>query len=150
MQDWQILGKCGYGCASPSSAFAPAIPSRMDGTNACIGLKKEATRPAGANILQQQARFDDFIEEFNYQWPHEALEMQCPARVYTPSLQLDQGVPEPTNRFTTAPSWSPAAAASAFNRKKISRRSGCGCQRGRPRSLAGQLYIDLEENSLGN
>jgi transposase InsO family protein len=31
-----------------------------------LTLKKEATRPAGANILQQQAKFDVFIEEFNH------------------------------------------------------------------------------------
>jgi hypothetical protein len=30
-----------------------------------LTLNKEATRPAGANLLQQQAKFDAFIEEFN-------------------------------------------------------------------------------------
>lgn len=30
-----------------------------------LTLKAEATRPAGINILQQQARFDDFVQEFN-------------------------------------------------------------------------------------
>jgi len=28
-----------------------------------LTLKKEATRPAGANLLQQQAKFDAFLEE---------------------------------------------------------------------------------------
>jgi len=32
-------------------------------------LKKEATRPAGANILQQQAKFDAFLDEFNHERP---------------------------------------------------------------------------------
>jgi hypothetical protein len=45
------------------------------------GMKKEATRPAGANILQQQAKFDHFIEEFNNERPHEALSMKCSAEV---------------------------------------------------------------------
>jgi putative transposase len=31
-----------------------------------LTLKKKATRPAGANILQQQGKFDDFIEEYNH------------------------------------------------------------------------------------
>src|SRR5690242_6771569 len=48
-----------------------------------LTLKKEATRPAGANILQQQAKFDIFIEEFNRERPHEALAMKCPAELYT-------------------------------------------------------------------
>jgi transposase InsO family protein len=30
-----------------------------------LTLKKEATRPPGRNILQQQARFDAFVSEFN-------------------------------------------------------------------------------------
>ena len=30
-----------------------------------LTLKKEATRPPGANSLQQQAKFDDFVREFN-------------------------------------------------------------------------------------
>ena len=48
-----------------------------------LTLKQEATRPAGANLLQQQAKFDDFIEGFNNERPHEALDMKCPAEVST-------------------------------------------------------------------
>jgi transposase InsO family protein len=40
-----------------------------------LTLKKEATRPPGMNSLQQQARFDDFVQEFNTERPHEALAM---------------------------------------------------------------------------
>jgi putative transposase len=47
-----------------------------------LTLKKEATKPAAANFLQQQARFEKFIEVFNNERPHEALEMKCPAEVY--------------------------------------------------------------------
>ncbi len=46
-----------------------------------LTLKKEATQPAAGNFLQQQARFDDFMEVFHHQRPHEALDMQCPAEV---------------------------------------------------------------------
>jgi len=35
-----------------------------------LTLKKEATRPPGMNSLQQQARFDDFVQEFNTERPH--------------------------------------------------------------------------------
>jgi hypothetical protein len=48
-----------------------------------LTLKKEATRPAGDNILQQQTKFDTFLEEFNKERPHAALNMQCPAQLYT-------------------------------------------------------------------
>ena len=46
-----------------------------------LTLKKEATRPAGMNSLQRQARFDDFVQEFNVERPHEAIAMTCPAEV---------------------------------------------------------------------
>jgi transposase InsO family protein len=64
-----------------------------------LTLKKEATRPAGANLLQQQAKFDAFIEEFNGERPHEALAMQCPAELYAPSPRPYTGIPEPHYPF---------------------------------------------------
>ena len=59
-----------------------------------LTLKKEATRPAGANALQQQAKFDAFQDEFNNERPHEALEMKLPAEVYTPSTRPYKGLSE--------------------------------------------------------
>jgi transposase InsO family protein len=47
-------------------------------------LKRETTRPARNNLLQQQERFDAFVEEFNRDRPHEALEMKRPADLYQP------------------------------------------------------------------
>src|SRR5215217_3386821 len=52
-----------------------------------LTLKKEATRPPGRNILQQQGRFDAFINEFNCERPHEALHMRPPADIYTYSAR---------------------------------------------------------------
>jgi len=51
-------------------------------------LKQETTRPARKNLLQQQERFDEFVEEFNRDRPHEALAMKRPAEVYTPSSRV--------------------------------------------------------------
>jgi len=59
-----------------------------------LTLKKEATRPPAMNSLQQQAKFDAFIEEFNSERPHQALDMKCPAEVYTPSPRPYAGLPE--------------------------------------------------------
>jgi transposase InsO family protein len=59
-----------------------------------LTLKKEATRPPGMNILQQQARFDAFRAEFNAERPHEALAMQCPAALYSASPTAYNGLPE--------------------------------------------------------
>lgn len=50
-------------------------------------LKFETARPARANLLQQQERFDEFVEEFNHVRPHESLGMKRPADVHTASLR---------------------------------------------------------------
>jgi len=57
-----------------------------------LTLKKEATRPAAANLLQQQARFDDFIDDYNRERPHQALGMRYPAEIYAPSARLYRGL----------------------------------------------------------
>ena len=64
-----------------------------------LTLKREATKPAAFNALQQQARFDDFIEEYNNERPHEALNMKYPAEVYTPSVRIYADPPEPEYPF---------------------------------------------------
>lgn len=56
-------------------------------------LKAETTRPAGATLLQQQERFDAFVEEFNTKRPHEALEQKPPAHFYRPSSRTLASVP---------------------------------------------------------
>ena len=57
-------------------------------------LKIEATRPAGSNFLQQQAKFDVFVQEFNNERPHEALAMNYPADVYKASTRPYRGIGE--------------------------------------------------------
>jgi putative transposase len=45
-------------------------------------LKAETTRPPAATRRAQQHKFDRFRQEFNFQRPHEALDMQTPASCY--------------------------------------------------------------------
>ena len=63
----------------------------------CTGRSKlKPTRPARDNLLQQQERFDEFVEEFNTQRPHEALDMKRPADVYVePTQKHPAFLPEP-------------------------------------------------------
>jgi len=124
-----------------------------------LTLKKEATRPAGANILQQQAKFDAFMEEFNGERPHEALEMKCPAEVYTSSSRPYRGIGEAHYPFHDRTVMVTSCGRLCLYRKKINL-STC---------LAGQAvgvkevddgiwlvsfmeydlgYIDLEEKTL--
>jgi putative transposase len=64
-----------------------------------LTLKKEATKPAAANVLQQQARFDAFVQQYNEERPHQALAMKVPADVYTRSSRRYRGLEELTYPF---------------------------------------------------
>ncbi len=69
--------------------IAPASPQqngaheRMHRT-----LKAETTRPPAATRLGQQHRFRAFQWRYNAERPHEALQQQPPARLYTASARL--------------------------------------------------------------
>jgi len=59
-----------------------------------LTLKTEATRPAAANALQQQARFDTFVHQYNHDRPHQALAMATPASRYKSSARPYHGLDE--------------------------------------------------------
>lgn len=84
-----------------------------------LTLKKETTKPAGQNILQQQARFDDFVEEFNTERPHEALHMKVPAEIYRPSIKPYNGLPEVTYPFHDKDILVSSCGRICMHRKKI-------------------------------
>ena len=50
-------------------------------------LKEATANPPRANIMEQQKSFDEFVFEYNYERPHEALGMKTPAALYHPSLR---------------------------------------------------------------
>ncbi|MCB1057680.1 MAG: IS481 family transposase [Acidobacteria bacterium] len=58
-------------------------------------LKRETARPPAADLQSQQARFDAFVQEYNDERPHEALDQECPQSLYQASLRpYPQQVPE--------------------------------------------------------
>ena len=122
-------------------------------------LKMEATRPAGSNFLQQQAKFDAFVHEFNNERPHEALGMKCPAEIYRPSTRPYRGIAELSYPFHDRSVLVTCCGRICIYKKKINLST----------SLAGQAvgikevddgiwlvsfmnydlgYIDLEEKTL--
>jgi transposase InsO family protein len=84
-----------------------------------LTLKKEATRPPGFNSLQQQARFDAFMQEFNTERPHEALAMKCPAEFYAASARRYDGLPELAYPFHDRDILVTACGRICLHRKKI-------------------------------
>jgi putative transposase len=67
-----------------------------------LTLKKEATKPAAANVFQPQARFDTFVEQYNRDRPHQGLGMKVPADVYARSARAYRGLEELTYPFHDA------------------------------------------------
>ena len=84
-----------------------------------LTLKKEAPRPPGMNSLQQQAKFDAFLKEFNEERPHEALTMQIPDEVYKPSPRPYRGLPELDYPFHDRDALVTACGRICMYRKKI-------------------------------
>ncbi len=84
-----------------------------------LTLKRETTRPPGINSLQQQARFDDFVEEFNTERPHQALGMRQPAELYAPSSRPYSGLPELDYPLHDRQSLVTACGRICMHRKKI-------------------------------
>jgi len=64
-----------------------------------LTLKKEATKHAATNVLQQQARFDTFVNRYNHDRPHQALAMKVPADLYARSPRVYRGLDDLTYPF---------------------------------------------------
>ncbi|MCU1260680.1 MAG: putative family transposase [Bryobacterales bacterium] len=103
-----------------------------------LTLKQQATRPSGANILQQQGKFDAFIEEFNAERPREVLGMKCPAEIYSRFARPYIVIPEPHYPFHDRTVMVTSCGRLCLYRKKINL----------SKSLAGQA-VGLKEVDSG-
>jgi putative transposase len=84
-----------------------------------LTLKLETTKPAANNFLQQQAKFDEFIDCYNKERPHQALDMQCPDERYRPSTRTYKGLPEVDYPFHDKTVTVTTCGRICFNRQKI-------------------------------
>ena len=50
-----------------------------------LDLKAETTRPPAATLAAQQQKFDQFVERYNLERPHEGIDMQRPANLFKSS-----------------------------------------------------------------
>lgn len=124
-----------------------------------LTLKKETTRPPGENSLQQQARFDAFINEFNLERPHEALNMKSPSEVYSPSQRQYKGLTELEYPFHDKDVLVTACGRICMHRKKINISTVMANQRLGIKEVDDGIwlvsfmqydlgYIDLEQKTL--
>ena len=124
-----------------------------------LTLKREATRPPGRTILQQQERFETFRREFNEERPHEALAMQTPAERYATSPRPYQGLPELTYPMHDRDIIVTACGRICMHRKKINISTVMAGQRLGIKEVEDGIwivsfmqydlgYIDLEQKTL--
>jgi transposase InsO family protein len=124
-----------------------------------LTLKKETTRPPGMNSLQQQAKFDEFINEFNTERPHEALDMKCPQDVYIPSSKPYNGLPDIEYPFHDKDILVASCGRICMHRKKINISTALAGQRLGVKEVDDGIwlvsfmqhdlgYIDLEQKTL--
>lgn len=64
-----------------------------------LTLKNDATKPASYNFLQQQERFDRFMQVYNLERPHQGLSGRYPGELFTPSRRAYDPAKEPEYPF---------------------------------------------------
>jgi hypothetical protein len=84
-----------------------------------LTLKQEATKPASANFLQQQGRFDRFVEIYNEARPHQALDMKYPAECYARSTRSYRGPPKVEYPFHDQTVTVTACGRICYNHQKV-------------------------------
>jgi putative transposase len=84
-----------------------------------LTLKLETTKPAAQNFLQQQAKFDAFIDCYNNERPHQALAMRCPVELYSRSPRPYRGLPELAYPFHDKIVTVTTCGRICFNRQKV-------------------------------
>lgn len=84
-----------------------------------LTLKKETTKPAGQNLLQQQEKFDAFKAEYNFERPHQALEMKTPSELYQNSGREYKGLTEIEYPFHDKTITVTSCGRICMNRRKI-------------------------------
>src|SRR5690606_15807648 len=88
--------------------------------------KKEATQPAAFNFLQQQQRFNEFLQVYNNDRPHQALQGAYPAEIYTPSPRPYSPPPEPEYPFHDRTLRVTRNVRTYLGNRKISISAACG------------------------
>lgn len=124
-----------------------------------LTLKQETARPPAMNILAQQERFDAFVDEFNSERPHQALDMKRPADVYTASPRPYAGLPDVDYPFHDKDILVTACGRICMHRKKINISTVFAGQRLGIKEVDDAIwlvsfmthdlgYIDLEQRTL--
>ena len=101
-------------------------------------------------MLQQQARFDAFIDEYNHERPKQALDMKVPGDVYTPSARVYRGLEELIYPFHDTTITVTHCGRICFKGQKVNSQSRVrGAERRRDASRRAHLARQLHAIRLG-
>ena len=115
-----------------------------------LPLKQEATKPAAENCLQQQARFDAFLAQYNHERPHQALGMRVPAELYAPSPRAYHGLPDLTYPFHDWTALVTHCGRICFNWRKVNLSQVFAGQRVGVRQITERIWlVSFMEYDLG-
>jgi len=106
-----------------------------------LTLKKEATKPASFNFLQQQERFDQFTRVYNNERPHQALGGAYPGDVYTPSARLYESPRQPDYPFHDRSVRVTRCGRICFDKRKINISTAFAGQTVGVREVADQIWM---------
>src|SRR5258708_17322599 len=80
-------------CSTRSMVPSPRSPPMAHTTRTASTARSLPVIPKPRSSCH---RFDDFVQEFNTERPHEALAMKCPAEFYSASSRPYSGLPDLT------------------------------------------------------
>ena len=115
-----------------------------------LTLKREAVIPASYNFLQQQVRFDDFVDVYNNQRPHQALGGLYPGDVYTPSPRPYRPPEEPEYPFHDRAIKGPKCGRRCIGQRKVNLSTVFAGQKVGIREVADRIWlVSFMEYDLG-
>jgi len=106
-----------------------------------LTLKKEATKPPGYNFLQQQEKFDQFIEVYNNERPHQALAGRYPGELYTASARPYEPPEDPDYPYHDRTLRVTKCGRLCIGRRKINLSQAFACQLVGIREVADKIWL---------
>ena len=106
-----------------------------------LTLKRETTKPPGYNFLQQQEKFDRFIDVYNNERPHQALAGRYPGELYTASSRPYEPAEDPDYPYHDRTLRVTKCCRLCIGKRKINLSQAFACQLVGIREVADKIWL---------
>jgi len=106
-----------------------------------LTLKRETTKPPGYNFLQQQEKFDRFIDVYNNERPHQALAGRYPGELYTASSRPYEPAEDPDYPYHDRTLRVTKCGRLCIGKRKINLSQAFACQLVGIREVADKIWL---------